>query len=209
MDRLTPHTTPQQHNPSCTGAYTPQHIFFYLGPRKPSQFNQKKQVYRGHTCAATTYEYADWCQQRSYKSAFNNYIKFCQTHNLQAPIMEANLLLFVSQLSHHTSYSNIKIHLAAIKHFLIVYGYQPFPPLPRLYMLTWAIKRQAKHKHPCCSPITIPVLKHLHSFLRTSQYAQADQAMLWAAFLTASFGFLHSAEFVTATITTFDKSAHY
>ena len=145
---------------------------------------------------------------RSYKAAFHNYTQFCNEHNLQqAPVIEANLLLFISQLTLHTSYSNIKTHLAAIKHFLIIYGYHhTFPPLPRLYMLTRTIKRQAKNKPPIRSPITIPELTGLHTFLQTSRYIQADQAMLWAAYLTAFFGFLRSSEFVSPTIKTFDQT---
>ena len=145
---------------------------------------------------------------RSYRSAFHNYTEFCNKHNLQqAPVIEANLLLFVSQLSLHTSYSNIKTHLAAIKHFLVLYGYhQIFPSLPRLYMLTRAIRRQAKNKLPHRSPITISELNQLHRYLQTSRYTQADQAMLWAAFLTAFFGFLCSSELVSPTIKTFDHT---
>ena len=80
--------------------------------------------------------------KRSYTSAFNHYIDFCKAHNLQeAPIIEYNLLLFITNLSLNSSFSNIKVHLAAIKHFLTCYGFQQtFPPMPRLYMLTRAIK---------------------------------------------------------------------
>ena len=136
---------------------------------------------------------------RSYRSAFHNYTEFCNKHNLQqAPVIEANLLLFVSQRSLHTSYSNTKTHLVAIKHFLVLYGYhQIFPSLPRLYMLTRGIGRQPKNKLPHRSPITISELNQLHRYLQTSRYTQADQAMLWAAFLTAFFVFLRSSELVT------------
>ena len=144
--------------------------------------------------------------KRSCTSAFNHYIDFCKAHNLQeAPIIEHNLLLFITHMSLNSSFSNIKVHLAAIKHFLICYGFhQIFPPLSRLYMLTRAIKRQNKNKKPPRTPITITTLRQLKNFLRDSDYSYQDHCMLWAAFVTAFFGFMSASEFTSPTINTFD-----
>ena len=82
--------------------------------------------------------------QRNYDSSFRNYIAFCRTKNLCAlPIHEFNLMLYTTKLSQTTSYSNIKVHISSIKHFAVLYQYhQNVPPLPRLYMLIRAVKRQ-------------------------------------------------------------------
>ena len=57
---------------------------------------------------------------RNYHSVFNAYISFCRSQNLLAlPLQEFNLMLFVTNLSLHTSYSNIKLHISAVKHFNI------------------------------------------------------------------------------------------
>ena len=144
---------------------------------------------------------------RNYTAAYNRYQKFCSVHNLQAaPIHEHNLMLFISSIS-TTSISNIKSHLAAIKHHMILYGYhQVIPPLPRLYMLTRAIKRTNRHNtRPNRNPITISKLNQLKHYLSTNTLLNIfDQTMLWAAFLTAFFGFLRSSEYVSPTTTYFD-----
>lgn len=115
-------------------------------------------------------------------------------------------MLFTSSLSLTSSYSNIKIHLAAIKHFLLLHGFHTsIPPLPRLYMLTRAIKRKScHHKKPKRLPITPAILIHLQRYLINSHYSLQNQKMLWAAFTTAFFGFLRSSEFTAPTI----KSYH-
>ena len=113
-------------------------------------------------------------------------------------------MLFISSIS-NTSFSNIKIHLAAIKHYVILHHYhQQLPPLPRLYMLTRAIKRTpGKNKRLPRSPITVPLLHQLRNYLTNSSLNITDQTMLWAAFLTAFFGFLRSSEYVSPAINKF------
>ena len=143
----------------------------------------------------------------TYQAAFNQYTTFCRSHQLQpAPLLEANLMLYVSQLSLNSSPSTIKSHLAAIKHHVLLLGYhQHIPPFPRLYMLTRAIKRitgNAQNK-PKRLPITIMHLTRLKDYL-ASNFCKHDQDMLWAAFTTAFFGFLRSSEFVAPTTKTFD-----
>ena len=143
---------------------------------------------------------------RNYNSAFNRYLLFCETHNLQAaPLHEYNLMLFVSSMS-HTSISNIKIRLAAIKHYVILLHYHSqLPTLPQLYMLTHAIKRiPGNNKRLPRSPITAPLLHQLRNYITDSSLNITNQTMLWPAFMTAFFGFLRSSEYVSPTINKFD-----
>lgn len=145
----------------------------------------------------------------SYQRAFHKYQQFCLLHHLQAaPIIEYNLMLYVSQLSIASSPSNIKTHLAAIKHHVVILGFHSeLPPLPRLYMLTRAIKREygTKHNKPPRLPITITSLGILKQYI-SIHYSYHDQIMLWAAFTTAFFGFLRSSEYTAPTAKQFDPS---
>ena len=140
---------------------------------------------------------------RSYKSAFQKYVRFCQSHNLVVlPIIETNLMLFVTSIA-KSSVSNIKIHISAAKHFAALnIGQHPFH-FPRLYMLVRAIKRQAKKSRKRI-PVTLPLLKVIHAWLLASPITPADQIMLWAALTTAFFGFLRSSEYVSAQVSKFD-----
>ena len=140
---------------------------------------------------------------RNYKSAFQKYLEFCQQHNLMAlPIHETNLMLYVTHLS-TTSVSNVKIHIAATKHFSTYLTGQYNSHYPRLYMLVRAIKRQSK-KTPKRTPVTLPKLKLIYSFLASSSCPHADKIMLWAAVTTAFFGFLRSSEYVSQQTLKYD-----
>ena len=115
-------------------------------------------------------------------------------------------MLYVSQLSLHSSSSNIKTHLAAIKHYALLLGYHnQIPPLPRLYMLTRAIKRTNGKRYNKAKrlPITVSSLHKLKDYI-SSKFSKHNQTMLWAAFTTAFFGFLRSSEFVAPTTKQFD-----
>ena len=140
---------------------------------------------------------------RNYNSAFQKYLKFCQCHNLQAlPIHETNLMLFVTHMA-STSISNIKVHIAAVKHFAAYLIGQHSGQYPRLYMLVRAIKRRTR-KSPKRIPVTLPKLRLIFYFLSSTSLAQADKIMLWAAVTTAFFGFLRSSEYVSPQIQKFD-----
>ena len=140
---------------------------------------------------------------RTYKSAFQSYLKFCQTHNLKAlPFHETNVMLYVTSIS-KSSVSKAKIHIAAVKHFAAVIVGQLNPPLPRLYMLVRSIKRHSK-KAPKRMPVTLNKLKVIHTFLLSSSWVQADKCMLWAAVTTAFFGFLRSSEYCSTQTKKYD-----
>ena len=59
---------------------------------------------------------------------------------------------------------------------------------------------QNKNKKPPRTPITITTLRQLKNFLRDSDYSYQDHCMLWAAFVTAFFGFMTASEFTSPTI---------
>ena len=105
--------------------------------------------------------------RNQYSAAFKRYNKFCSEHNLSTQLAsyENNLMLYVTHLSQTTSYSYIKINLAAIKHFMMITGefQESVPSLPRLYLLIRGIKRTHRNKHkkpkrlPICSKQTLHV----------------------------------------------------
>ena len=140
---------------------------------------------------------------RAYNYAFQAYLRFCHTHNLKAlPFYETNLMLFITNIS-NTSVSNIKINISAVKHFAAYLVGQHGNHYPRLYMLVRSIKRQAKKTRKRL-PVTIGLLKSIHTFLLTMPGAQADKIMQWAAITTAFFGFLRSSEYVSPQTTKFN-----
>ena len=140
---------------------------------------------------------------RNYNSAFQKYLQFCRHHNLKAlPIHETNLMLYITNIS-ATSVSNVKMHIAAVKHFAAYLIGQHNSQYPRLYMLVRAIKRHTK-KAPKRIPVTLPKLKIIFSFLASTSWQQADKIMLWAAVTTAFFGFLRSSEYVSQQTLKFD-----
>ena len=145
-----------------------------------------------------------------YNRSTTKYITFCRKYLLQAfPIVEHNLMLYTTFLSEHSSYSNIKIHLAAIKHHDIRYGYHvQLPPLPRLYLLLRSIRRTqgSARSKPKRQPMTIEKLNLIYTRLRQSEFNNHDRQMLWTACTTAFFGFLRSFEYLTPSIDKFDAS---
>ena len=142
---------------------------------------------------------------RTYKNAFQHYLKFCMTHNFKAlPVVETNLMLFVTNIS-QTSVSNVKIHICAVKHFCTIYTGQCCSYFPRLYMLVRAIKRKTR-KRPKRAPVTLPKLKIIHKYLDESSFTHHDKMMLWAAVTTAFFGFLRSSEYCSPQVHRYDPN---
>ena len=145
-----------------------------------------------------------------YSRCTSNYCKFCQNFNLQAfPVIEHNLMLFTTFLSEHSSHSNIKTHLSAIKFHDIRYGHHTqLPPLPRLYLLVRSIKRTqgSIYSKPKRQPITIEMLALIYKQLSTSKLNNHDRQMLWTACTTAFFGFLRSSEYVSPSTNEYDPS---
>ena len=145
---------------------------------------------------------------RQYSNARKNYQLFCFQHNLLSfPLTEHTLMLYTNHLSSHSSYKNIKLHIAAVKHYTILLYYQTtIPPMPRLYLLVRAIKRTQGNKYSKQKrlPITTSLMHQIYHHIQVSSLSSHDKHMLWAAATTAFFGFLRASEFVAPTTKTYD-----
>ena len=138
--------------------------------------------------------------QLAYSRCFNKYMEFCNQFNIVSlPASEYTLMLFTTQVSITSSYNNIKLHLAAVRHVQMLHGYTFDAPRPRLYLLIRGIKREKGnvHKKALRKPITPVLLLQFHRYLSQSCLVVPDRAMLWEAATTAFFGFLRSSEFVS------------
>jgi hypothetical protein len=100
--------------------------------------------------------------------------------------------------------------MAAVKFFAEIHGYNvQFSNFHRLYLLFRGIKRShgTKYKKPKRTPIT-PKLLHIIKFnLFNSSIIYEDKLMLWAAMLTAFFGFLRVSEYTSLLSKSFDPES--
>ena len=143
-----------------------------------------------------------------YRANFMTYIAFCKTINfIPLPISQNTLTLFATYLCPTHSYKNINAHIAAVKYFSEVHGYDPdMTPYSRLYRILRGIKRTqgARFKRPPRIPITPPLLTQLgHNLWNSSTHFQ-DKTMLWAAMLTAFHGFLRVSEYTASHVGSYD-----
>ena len=146
--------------------------------------------------------------RRNYNSALTTYEWFCSDTGYQTfPVTEQTLILFATNLASYSSHQNVKLHMAAIKHFAIIHGFPaPFKEFHRLYKLIRGIKRSlgSSHSLPKRLPITPPLLLIINRNLFNSSKLYQDKLMLWAAITTAFFGFLRISEYTSPRKTTFD-----
>ena len=143
-----------------------------------------------------------------YTSCFSSYLEFCKNLNLQVfPLCQENMILFASKLGLSTSHNNINVHLAAIKFFAQVNGFSDnITSCNRLYRLIRGIKhaQAGKFGKPKRLPITPALLRSLCSNMWNSSTIYEDKLMLWAAMLTAFFGFLRVSEYTSDHVKAFD-----
>ena len=102
------------------------------------------------------------------------------------------------------SHKNINLHLAAIKYFNNVHGFDlDINSFGRLYRLLRGIKRAQgpRFKKPPRIPITPQLLSLLGRNLWNSSTHFYDKTMLWAAMLTAFYGFLRVSEYTSSHAT--------
>ena len=80
---------------------------------------------------------------RLYNSAYRNYILFCTNANLLAlPIVERNLLFYVTSLSSSLSYKSIKVYLAGLQFNSISLGHPvSISNMSQLFYLLRGIRR--------------------------------------------------------------------
>ena len=145
-----------------------------------------------------------------YRVGCRHYNRFCRKHNLHSyPLTQKVLMLFVTDLTDSLSFKSIKLYLSAIKHSNISLGFKDsIHKMAQLHILLRGIKRtqgnkgvKAKHQ-----PITLPLLRYLHHYLKRSSFPTQDKVMLWSASTLAFFGFLRSSEYVTPSTKTYDKA---
>ena len=117
------------------------------------------------------------------------------------------MILFASKLALSSSHHNINTHLAAIRFFAQLNGFtDSLTSCNRLYRLIRGIKRSqaGKFSKPKRFPITPSLLRLLYFNMWNSSTRYEDKLMLWAAMLTAFFGFLRVSEYTSEFVKSFD-----
>lgn len=145
---------------------------------------------------------------RNYTLAFNRYGEFCKHHKfIPLPLNEQHIILYATQIGTSSSYSNVKLHMAGIKHFSIRKGFNTnFQDFQQLYLLIRGIRRShgSKYKKRKRHPITPSILLQLNKNLFNSSRDYEDKLMLWAAIVTAFFGFLRISEYTAQSKSSYD-----
>ena len=149
--------------------------------------------------------------KKNYSSAMQSFQLFCNHFSLQpTPPSEQTLILYATHISSYSSHSNVKVHMAAVKHHTIIQGHPlDFKNFDRLYLLIRGIKRAEGKKFslPKRRPITPNLLHTIHDNIFINSYrVYEDKLMLWAALLTAFFGFLRVSEYTSSHKTKYDPS---
>jgi hypothetical protein len=99
--------------------------------------------------------------------------------------------------------------MAAVKHFSVISGHvTQFKDFNRLYLLTKGIRRAQGSSRSVAKrlPITPSLLKRISQNLFNSSRLYEDKVMLWAAIITAFFGFLRVSEYTSTHKTKFDPN---
>ena len=148
--------------------------------------------------------------RHTYSMGVRRYLRFCRQHNFNPlPPSERVLMLLAASLAEVISCRSLEVYLAAIRMFFIEHGFaKPFKNFTTLKLLKRGIKR-AKGQQPTKvrRSITGQLLYKLRKQLwRETALHRHEQAMLWAAFTTAFFGLLRSAEFTAPK--TFEPKVH-
>ena len=152
--------------------------------------------------------------RRAYLSGQRRFAQFCAAHSLlhvsgsPYPVSEQTLEMFVAHLASWVSYQTVKSYLCAVRSQQIVLGLgDPLTCTPRLEYVLPGLKRAQSSKCPSCL-LRLPVTQNIMVLIRSSLNLQDfDDAMLWAAFCTAWFGFSRVGEFTTPP-SGFDPAVH-
>ena len=144
----------------------------------------------------------------TYERCLESYINWARRLDLRPmPLHEQNLILFTTELALKTSYSSIKSHLAAVKFFSQIHGYNStFNEFVRLYRLVRGIRRKqgSSFKKPKRTPVTPEMLHLIKINMFNSSIKYNDKLMLWAAMLTAFYGFLRVSEYASARVKSYE-----
>ena len=107
------------------------------------------------------------------------------------------------------SHKRINQHIAAVKYFTHIQGHDlDINSCQRLYRLMRGIKRAqgSRFKKTPRIPITPPLLSILGRNLWNSSTKFPDKSMLWAAMLTAFYGFLQVSEYTSPRVGSYDPN---
>lgn len=147
----------------------------------------------------------------NYTAAFNKYEEFCKFHHIPTiPTSQDTLIAFSTDLSYTLAHASIKVHLAAIAFNSAMKGHPiHFRDFKRLYYLLRGIKRAqgSKKRKKKRAPITPCMLRAINENLFNSSRMYEDKVMLWAALLTAFYGFLRVSEYTSTRKKTFDPTS--
>ena len=144
--------------------------------------------------------------KRTYKSAENDYVRYCQEYKLRMlPASQETLMMYATHLyKRNLNISSIKVYLFAIRHFHIVNNYNnPMLDSPRLQLVLKAIQRKCV-KSADKLPITYDLLKRMYHVLTVTD----DHKLMWAAMTLGFFGLLRAAEFTVPSQSKFNTGIH-
>jgi len=150
--------------------------------------------------------------QRVYNAGIKKYLQFCNlTAATPTPSSEQLLCRFVTSLAlDNISANSIKVYLSAV-HQLHMQRKLQLPPLgdmARLAQVVRGIRIAQTTIRPLVyqvTPITLEILRKIKAAWQESPIDDG-KAMLWAAFLTAFFGFMRSRELYSHSSHEFDPS---
>ena len=147
----------------------------------------------------------------TYNTGLRTYYLFCaQTGLPRFTLSETNLQRFVVSVANRLGYKSIKIYLAGIQFFSIMYGYNvALSSFPRLFYLLRGIRRAqgSLFSRPRRLPITFGQLQLIHHRLRFQRYTPFQQLMLRTASSLAFFGLLRCSEYTSSSRGSFDASS--
>lgn len=144
--------------------------------------------------------------KRTYRSAQNDYIKFCEEYTLNPlPASQECLMMYATQLyKRHMHINTIKVYLFAVRHYHIINKCNnPLLCTPRLNLVLKAIQLKCI-KSKSKLPITYPILEKVYVALGRSR----DERLMWAAMTLGFFGLLRASEFTVPSQASFCNDKH-
>ena len=134
----------------------------------------------------------------SYKSALNQYLKFCVSANeTPFPVEEVRLLCYCMHRIKKVAKNTVFKDLYAIKKFSMFMGF-PVDYSKMIYLNQLKLglsKRFGKNPPDKRLPITLALLHSFHDILDLKDY---NQLMAFTAMVVATFGLLRTSEFTAA-----------